>query len=202
MTLFGRKIGLHTHHPPMWRVSCSARGTNDRDPSDDVPCPSSFMFPTISPIYPHWLTLLPWPSHAHVEKCKHLEDGLHSLFHVWPREPKWRQCLVHRNGFSSLQEDKICLHKRVALKATAAIAAMATSSSLEEFGMVMLTCAPQWKRDTKKPWIFSHHRLLWMRQTANCHASDRDATWVPETSQTNLSATCLQERAAFSKETH
>ena len=37
---------------------------------------------------------------------------------------------------------------------------MATSSSLEEFGMVMLTRAPQWKRDGKKPWMFSHHRLF------------------------------------------
>ena len=76
----------------------------------------------------------------------------------WEHELKWRQCLVHRNRCLTLQESNNCHYKRVALKATAAGAAMATSSSLEEFGMVMLTYAPQWKRDSKKPWMFSHHR--------------------------------------------
>ena len=60
----------------------------------------------------------------------------------WEREPKWRQCLVHRNQCLSQQEDNFCLHTRVALRATAVGAAMTTSSSLEEFGMVMLTYAP------------------------------------------------------------
>ena len=63
----------------------------------------------------------------------------------WERQLEWRQCLVHRNLFSTLQEDNMCLHKRVALKATAAGAAMATSSSLEEFGMLPATEAPQQK---------------------------------------------------------
>ena len=57
----------------------------------------------------------------------------------WKHELKWRQCLVHRNRCLTLQEGNICLHKRVALKATAAGAAMATSCCLEEFGLVMLT---------------------------------------------------------------
>ena len=80
----------------------------------------------------------------------------------WEREPKMRQYLVHRNRRLTLQEDNICLHKRVALKATAAGAAMATSSSLEEeFGLVMLTervKRAQWKRDSKTPCMFSHDR--------------------------------------------
>ena len=96
----------------------------------------------------------------------------------WEREPKWRQCLVLRNRCLSSQEDNFCLHTPVALRATAVGAAMVTSSSLEEFGMVMLMCAPQSKRDSKKPWMFSHHRLFWMRQTVTTgHASDRDAIW-------------------------
>ena len=76
---------------------------------------------------------------------KNLEDLSHSLLHPGTQEPQWRQCLVHRNRFSILQEDNICLHKRVALKATAAGAAMATSSSLEEFGMLPASEAPQQK---------------------------------------------------------
>ena len=63
-------------------------------PYDDVPCPSSFMFPTISPIYPHWLTScsrprqkLPWPQNlrptstrvwivSSCQFCASTKDGL------------------------------------------------------------------------------------------------------------------------------
>ena len=97
----------------------------------------------------------------------------------WEHELKWRQCLVHRNRCLTLQEDNICLHKRVALKATAAGAAMATSSSLEEeFGLVMLTervKRAQWKRDSREPCMFSHHRFFACGR--RCHGSDRDAIW-------------------------
>ena len=70
----------------------------------------------------------------------------------------------------------------MALKATAVGAATATEHSLEEFGLVMLTervKRAQWKRDSKTPWMFSHHRHLFgMRQTVPTgHASDRDAIW-------------------------
>ena len=56
---------LVCNHPAMWRA---VKGEPMSRPSDNVPCPSSFMFPTISPNHPHWLTpcsrrrqKLPWP---------------------------------------------------------------------------------------------------------------------------------------------
>ena len=56
---------LVCNRPAMWRVVKSEPMSR---PSDNVPCPSSFMFPTISPNHPHWLTSgprrrqkLPWP---------------------------------------------------------------------------------------------------------------------------------------------
>ena len=37
----------------------------------------------------------------------------------WEHEPKWQKCLARRSRCLSLQEDNICLHQRVALRATA-----------------------------------------------------------------------------------
>ena len=39
-------------------------------------------------------------------------------------------------------------------------------------------CSTMEERQQKNSWMFSHHRLFWMRQTVPTgHASDRDAIW-------------------------